>query len=1228
MREVKVGWLRYEVAEEIFEFIESDTPSDFDAAEGRLCHAHHYECGSWPYNRHISTVELCAKMGKLDHLEFMLDRFPTLIEAYGIKAFRASACEAQVDVMNMLWQRLSTAQKPHAFKAPYYEFFHGMVRVGTASDLVALCRLMVPSQIKAAVKSNDFGIFVESVCSGDKDKLNALWEMIDPADRPTVITSVIESKFIEKAFCHREQIQKMEEARQRCINSVTWLWPRMDETQQVALVRVLTNYKVYTGVGTCGKKPLDYSAVTLLHALRALAGDALINDCLKKSKYKNFTYAVMEQDTQTVKEYLDCLTLNGTNVIVDQHDADAMRDALLLAISQIRLPIVKILWSYMSPVQQQAILSYHQYAVMNYEADGRRSRTDILYAAFAGAADSANEELFDTVSSWMSAEQKAEAIDAYQFHGVVVAAEKGDIAYIERLRSLVDVDICMPLRNKQVEAFSIAAINAQLEVMSFLSQVMCPEDYCDAIQESSEAMGSSVRVTNYDVLYALWEVMNADQRASLENKNNAVGNFLYALKFERFDTRAAHFWWQLMTDDQRADKRIYELTLTENVIGVFKELPDLDEIAPSRYMEGMKARSFFGLQHDFDCQYREELWGWMKEETQKRVIERLSTVDGFFRCFLDAAHYCDDADALIPLYDWMKVHVPASALISGMQASISGLALRQYVSGLDKFFDVLPEVFAFAEMHVRELSGLTTTWLQSKLADWERQSEVLRVSGELGEFDLVDGLEATKAFFILRHLIRRNDEKDNDCIDFLIKIPSVNRMLHAAVQNGSNDGEINELLLLAYSVSNEYAARALLVVPAVFEIAQANNFYVDVLSGETCDLKAIAADAESSMRAVSKAGRNMLENVNLEYGVQVQMLGGIDAVINTIKNDLKQSYLKNPAMCEFDGKLRPLPFEWSELQVFLQGLEPDATARVMQAYYQHEDHTAFRLLSSPNRWMSDVASFVYIDDARVGRTAIIDDLKKYIAPLYLAAKDESVEAVDGHTIESRCLFYIKQLALINRAHNWDQCRTKMLPNGKTVMEYYDDLKGDKPSCYSGMLSRLAQSLLGHPLSRILTVEKLTQEIRDMVRVEFSQVFSTLGQAALAELKQAVDKMIDSGEVTAPLLQYNISPDAVAMFDQAMNKRWGKQYTDTPKMRQRLSKLVMDTESLKTNGQSHLTLLFSFAAIGGLLNSYAGVGAGEGRLFSLPRSSAPVSEASDGRVDQDQGVVESKLPYAL
>ena len=482
---------------------------------------------------------------------------------------------------------------------------------------------------------------------------------------------------------------------------------------------------------------------------------------------------------------------------------------------------------------------------------------------------------------------------------------------------------------------------------------------------------------------------------------------------------------------------------------------------------------------------------------------------------------------------------------------------------------------AYAERHDREYGKLYIyNYLKLKLSDLDSRKLHFEQENPNGVFDLPPQ-NAEYAFYMLRNFVRRGVERSygddaraaedlSNEIRFLLSIPSVRALCHQAVTVDENSpGQENELLRLALRLGNDSAAGILMQIPEVYQLATQNNFYQDELGGGI-DLRQIAEDNESSMVALSQAEQKLVNKAHSHYKKAMASMGGDQDVFEQLKSELKRRFEANPAQLFLEsntGKIEAidLPFEWSELQVLRDQLLPEQYQEALKAYYQHEAHTAYRYLSKPNYWMDAHASYVYVFEESGKRTAYrystFEEYIPLINLLFVAVFDKDTPGIDGYSVEGRKDLFIKQLALIGRAHNWDDCRP-VLNDGEAqynkdkqvITEEYDDLSGDKPSCYSGVKRRLFQSVLGHGLFKIVTKEIVLQALNERIRVHFEQVI-TLSNCV--RIKQAYDGMIGlNGEMDQHqkiLQSLDISSEGMAlMIDEVyeqLNKTYPQQIED-------------------------------------------------------------------------------------
>jgi len=453
----------------------------------------------------------------------------------------------------------------------------------------------------------------------------------------------------------------------------------------------------------------------------------------------------------------------------------------------------------------------------------------------------------------------------------------------------------------------------------------------------------------------------------------------------------------------------------------------------------------------------------------------------------------------------------------------------------------LPTVFAYAEMHDREYGAqYTHPFVQERLTNLQERRESFGTNNPHAVFDITEPEEAKLCFYMLRNFIRRGEVGDNrrDDMLFLMNIPSVKALLHTAV----TPNRPNELLRLAQSVGNQAAADLLLTIPAVHELAQQNNFYRDEAQGGL-DLRALAEDRESSMTALTSGEERRLARAIKTYQPQIKQRGGVTVVMQMLRDTLQARYAVHPAHIRTgDGRDIDLPFTWIKWQELGKTLSADTREHALQAYYQQKDHTAFRYLSKPNPWMDNHAPYVHRGAQDAWST--FEEYQPLIAMLYLGACDENTPPCDGYTLETRLERFIDELAHIGRAHNWDNTRLRTDASRQLIQEEYDDLAGDKPSCYSGVKRRLFQSVLGHPLFKILTLDDIKQELRDYVREQFKACILNHPKEAIT-WKQAWDELCETGQGGDALSGMNISEVEQDAFIESLRTQYPSQFDEDP-----------------------------------------------------------------------------------
>lgn len=129
----------------------------------------------------------------------------------------------------------------------------------------------------------------------------------------------------------------------------------------------------------------------------------------------------------------------------------------------------------------------------------------------------------------------------------------------------------------------------------------------------------------------------------------------------------------------------------------------------------------------------------------------------------------------------------------------------------------LAEVLAFAEVQDR-YRPLVRNYINTTL-DSLRTQRTAFAAEHPGDVFTIPDRAALNCFYMIRHLIGLNEPAQRANIEFLLSIPAVQILAHQDLL----DGPANELLKLAMKINNRTAARILLAIPAVSDLASAEG---------------------------------------------------------------------------------------------------------------------------------------------------------------------------------------------------------------------------------------------------------------------------------------------------------------------------------------------------------------------------------------------------------------------
>lgn len=420
----------------------------------------------------------------------------------------------------------------------------------------------------------------------------------------------------------------------------------------------------------------------------------------------------------------------------------------------------------------------------------------------------------------------------------------------------------------------------------------------------------------------------------------------------------------------------------------------------------------------------------------------------------------------------------------------------------------IPQVFAYIEQTSLEDAPEYQPHVQRFI------SHTLRAQRDHG-LTTENPSKAQLYFYILRHLIRQNSPEYLLDIQFLLTLPNIRDLAHAVN---------NELLRLSMRIRNTQATSLLLRLPEVLRLAQQADFYF-LEETQANELRMIARDTESSMHALSEAETGALDAASTYYTPIIEKEGGADIAFNRLYKDLQTLYSMQPA--EISSPSIKLPLSGEEFEALK--LDQESRSRAYQAYHQHPVHTAYRFLSKPNHW---------IDPSLGYQWAEFEKYKSLIGLLYRAVIDEQQSPTEGYTLETRRMQFVLALALIGRAHNWDNSRLK---KGSTDYEEYDDVtQGDRPSCYSGIKLRLFHAVHGHPLFKVIDKTFIRIALFEFMRQHFREKINEIKSAdELQRLKEHLSQyLVTLSNPTADLVALNVSKEKQEAFIQQLKRDHG------------------------------------------------------------------------------------------
>nr|MBA3535635.1 ankyrin repeat domain-containing protein [Tatlockia sp.] len=741
------------------------------------------------------------------------------------------------------------------------------------------------------------------------------------------------------------------------------------------------------------------------------------------------------------------------------------------------------------------------------------------YAAFGQAAESGHLNIL----KWLKKQAPEEClamIQTYKYYPFRYAAINGHLDSLKWFKKQAPDELLAMIKAEDYEAFRAAAAKGHRDTVNWLlSHADCLGYAMQHVRNYSEHVNPFI--------FKTLRMLHQQSEAFLNQNPNGVfdipDNFLAMIQFNdyyAFGCAAAN--------------------------GHLDMLKWFKEKAPYDFLAMIKANDYLAFRWAA-ANGQLDILLWLQEQAPDYFVAMIQAED--YLAFRDAAK-----NGQLAILLWLKEQAPDD-FPNMIRADNYEAFLFAAAKGLRDTVNWLlthPDCLAHAEQHVHEYSALVNPFIDRTLMTLHQQGEAFLNQNPNGVFDINEGEQARLCFYMIRNLIRRNDRAHDDELRFLFTIPSVKALLHQEI----TEGRRNELLRLAMTSGNQVAATLLLNIEAVRRLAERNNFYREERN-RGVDLRQLAQDRESSMIALTEGEATRLEKAIAHYQPLIQA-AGIQMIMQGLMDGLSERYLNQPAFITINGESINLPQHYAEFNAL--NLTERQREEALIAYYQNPAHTAWRYLSKPNPWMHQNASYVNINEDRTERWSTFEEYQSLIALMYLAAidSDKGMEPIEGHSLEGRIKHFINELALIGRAHNWDTSRIR-----NNRLEEVDDLRADKPSCFSGVKRRLFQSVIGHPLFDVLAAERIENEIRQFAFAHFQSLLTKENQDGFKLIFDECILNLEEQNV-AKLQYFDISSEKQQEFMAYLTQKYGSQYSGNARLQAQVNDAFLLTPNSKNS----------------------------------------------------------------
>ena len=262
----------------------------------------------------------------------------------------------------------------------------------------------------------------------------------------------------------------------------------------------------------------------------------------------------------------------------------------------------------------------------------------------------------------------------------------------------------------------------------------------------------------------------------------------------------------------------------------------------------------------------------------------------------------------------------------------------------------------------------------------------------------------------------------------------------------------------------------------------------------------------------------------------------IDEILHQILEFLADSYYKHQIFfTDKKNNVHVLPLEWINFQRMTYRVSAHERLKMLQAYYQHPYHTAWRLLKNQNEWCSKDENTNFFRTELWSATTL-----EFIATIWEALKQDHGISNDPNVFSIKSEMFIRVLAKINRFRNGH------LYHGRREHDL-DDLMGDKIATMEILYNLLFPLVAERHSQERLSLEVLNKLLHSFTKSIWIENYSKLAPLQRQELAQIWQTILTNEQRFHDQIKYfdvfKLDSTHKNDFYLKMNALFGKQWLE-------------------------------------------------------------------------------------